>query len=255
MRKATTTEHGLGWKKDKHDARDYHYLPEIPAKDLPKRVDLRPFCPPVYNQKRLNSCCANSVAAAVEYDLMKQKHQRVIFPSRLFLYYNVRAIEGTVRENVGAYVRDAIKSVAQNGDCPESLWPYVEKKFRRKPSPRCYSSATKYDAVEYRRIHRKMDDFRSCLASGYPFVFGFLVHQRFRDVVNKTGVLEMPRRGEHVLGGHAVLAVGYDHPGQRFIVRNSWGPKFGLGGYFMMPYEYFLKKHLTDDFWTIRVVS
>jgi C1A family cysteine protease len=222
---------------------------------LPKRKDLRDRCPPVYHQKGLNSCSANSVAAAVEFDLIKEKGKRVIFPSRLFLYYNVRAAEGTERSNVGISIRDAIKSVAKVGDCPESLWPYVEKKFRTRPPRACYHDALRYRVVEYQRIHRSIENFRSCLASGYPFVFGFLAHQKFQDVVKRTGRLEMPSPCERIIGHHAVLAVGYEEPRRRFWVRNSWGPKFGRGGYFTMPYDYLLSEYLSSDFWTIRVVT
>ena len=216
-------------------------------------MDLRQKCPPVYNQKRLNSCSANAVAAAVEFDLMKQRNERIIFPSRLFIFYNSRAIEGTTRSDEGVYIRDAVKSVARYGDCPNDLWPYDEHKFARKPPRRCYERAMKYRAVKYQRVTRNLDHFRGCLASGYPFVFGFSAHQKFRDVVKNTGVLNMPAPGERVLGNHAVLAVGYDDPRGRLIVRNSWGTGFGLGGYFTMPYEYLLKEDLSADFWTIRV--
>jgi hypothetical protein len=186
---------------------------------------------------------------------MRERGERIISPSRLFLYYNTKQIEGTVRSNVGVSIRDAIKSVARQGDCPESLWPYIERKFRVRPPQKCYDKALRYRAVEYQRIHRSLDDFRSYLVSGSPFVFGFLAHRNFHDVVRKTGRLEMPSPGERLLGQHAVMAVGYEDPVRRFIVRNSWGPRFGRKGYFTMPYEYLLKDDLSDDFWTIRVVS
>lgn len=245
---------GLGWKRDKVDRRDWHYLPSIETKDLPGRVDLRDRCPPVYDQLGLNSCSANAVAAAMEFDLIRQKRQRVIFPSRLFLYYNTRAIEHTTRSNVGTSIRDAIKAVASMGDCPESLWPYTEKNVANRPPAKCYKSALKYKAVKYRRIHRSLNDMKACLASGYPFVLGFSAHRRFNDEVRISGTLEMPAKGELLLGSHAVLAVGYSERNQRFLIRNSWGRKFGLRGYFTMPYGYLEKEHLSADFWTVNVV-
>lgn len=246
---------GFGWKKDPPDRRDFHYEPPPGLKRLPAKVDLRSMCPPVYDQKGLSSCTANAIAATVEFDLIRQKRQRVIFPSRLFLFYNSRAIEHTQRADEGVYIRDAIKAVARKGDCPESLWPYVEHKYATRPPPACYEKALKYKAIRYYRIHRRLDDFRACLASGSPFVFGFSAHARFRDVVKKTGVLELPAPGEALLGKHAVLAVGYDDQARRLIVRNSWGKRFGLKGYFTMPYEYLIRADLAADFWTIRVVA
>ena len=100
-----------------------------------------------------------------------------------------------------------------------------------------------------------LSQFKGCLADGYPFVFGFTVYESFESAeVGRTGVLKMPKPGEGVVGGHAVLGVGYDDTAQRFIVRNSWGRGWGQKGYFTMPYSYLLTNNLSDDFWTIRLV-
>jgi C1A family cysteine protease len=97
---------------------------------------------------------------------------------------------------------------------------------------------------------------KGCVAEGFPFVFGFVVYESFEgQEVADTGKVPMPKAHEAVLGGHAVLAVGYDEDQQRFIVRNSWGDDWGMDGYFTMPYPYLLQGSLSRDFWTIRRVE
>ncbi len=247
----------FGWVPDTPDQRDHIYAaPVVALKAFPPKVDLRSKCPPVYDQGQLGSCTANAIGAAVQFDRRKQKLKPDFVPSRLFIYYNERVMEGTVASDSGAMIRDGVKSVAKQGDCPEKQWPYDIAKFATKPTPQCYKDALKYKAVQYQRVVRNLTQMQGCLASGFPFVFGFTVYESFEsDDVAKTGAAPMPRLKEKVLGGHAVLAVGYDDAAQRFIVRNSWGRDWGMQGYFTLPYAYLTNSGLSDDFWTIRLIS
>jgi C1A family cysteine protease len=245
-----------GWIADLPDHRDLLYAaPMQVLTKLPAKIDLRAKCPPVFDQGQLGSCTANAIAAAVEFDLMKER-KSIFVPSRLFIYYNERVMEGTVDSDSGAQIRDGVKSVANKGDCPEKLWPYDINRFANKPSQPCYKEAVKHKAVQYQRVNRDLNQMKGCLASGYPFVFGFSVYQSFEgQQVAKTGHASMPSPGEQAVGGHAVVAVGYDDSQNWFIVRNSWGTGWGMKGYFTLPYAYLLNGNLSDDFWTIRVVN
>jgi C1A family cysteine protease len=245
-----------GWIPDRPDQRDHLYsAPLMELKTIPPKVDLTPQCPPVYDQGQLGSCTANAIAAAIEFDLMKEG-KAVFTPSRLFIYYNERVIENTVNSDSGAMIRDGIKSVAVQGDAPEAEWPYDISKFTLKPPDSVYSDAAQHTAVQYQSVAQDLTQMRGCLASGYPFVLGFTVYQSFESQeVAQTGVVPMPSPNEQSVGGHAVLAVGYDDSQQSFIVRNSWGADWGIKGYFTMPYAYLIQSSLSDDFWTIRIVS
>ena len=247
---------GYGWNRDIPDGRDLMYAaPPGVVTQLPPKVDLRPQCPQVYNQGKLGSCSANAIGAALEFDQMRQK-ERPFTPSRLFIYYNERVIGGTVDSDSGAQIRDGVKSVNQQGAPPETQWRYDVAKFRDKPPQKAYDEAAKHDAIRYQRVTQTLGELKGCLASGFPFVFGFVVYESFESKqVASTGEAQLPTAGEKQLGGHAVLAVGYDEDLQRFTVRNSWGPKWGMQGYFTLPYPYFLQDTLSGDFWTIRSVE
>lgn len=245
-----------GWLPDLPDQRDYLYSAPIELlQKLPSSIDLRSTCPPVYDQGQLGSCTANALAAAFQFDEIKEQLSPVFTPSRLFIYYNERAIEGTVNSDSGAMIRDGVKSIVKQGVCSEDLWPYTIANFAEQPPRNCYQVATQNRAILYKRIVRDLNQMKACLASGDPFVFGFTVYESFESpTVASTGHAPMPTSGETVLGGHAVLAVGYDDANQWFIVRNSWGPQWGMMGYFTLPYAYLTQPTLSSDFWTVETV-
>ncbi|HEY8639860.1 MAG TPA: C1 family peptidase [Solirubrobacterales bacterium] len=245
-----------GWVRDIPDQRDLLYAPPpLVSAALPSHVDLRPQFPPPYNQGMLGSCTANAITGALQFLEAKEGSPAPMMPSRLFIYYNERALEGSVGSDSGAQIRDGIKTVVKDGFCRESEWPYDIASFATRPPAGCYSDALKERVSQYLRLTPATVPLLTCLASGYPFVFGFSVYESFESPqVAATGVAQLPAGGERLVGGHAVVAVGYDQPSGRFIVRNSWGGGWGMGGYFTMPYQYLTDPMLAADFWTIRQV-
>jgi len=231
---------------------------------LPKNVDLRPSTSKVEDQKQIGSCTANALVGALEFLEIKSGGPPTDL-SRLFVYYNERVIEGTVGSDSGAYIRDGIKTLVAQGVCPEKSWPYIATPAdpatgifppgappAQKPSAACYAAALAHRVSSYSRIDTTLE-MRTCLASGYPFVFGFTVYESFESpAVAKTGVLDLPGPKEKNVGGHSVLAVGYDDATERFLVRNSWGSDWGQKGHFTIPYAYLANRNLAADFWTIR---
>jgi C1A family cysteine protease len=240
-----------GWVPDVPDHRDFLYSTVRPPLALPSHIDLRPSCSAIEDQGNLGSCTGNALAGAIEF-LERKNNVPFVDASRLFIYYNERAMEGTIKSDAGAMIRDGIKTLKKQGVCSETRWPYVISKFAVKPNTACYKDALKHQITSYHRIVT-LDDMRTCLADGFPFVFGFTVYESFESQeVARSGIVQLPQPAERSLGGHAVLAVGYDDEERRFIVRNSWGIDWGQKGYFTIPYEYLASRSLADDLWTIR---
>ncbi|MBF0477959.1 MAG: C1 family peptidase [Candidatus Omnitrophica bacterium] len=245
----SSKQHRFGWVPDIPDSRDLLYAAVSPAIKLPAVVDLRENCSIVEDQGRLGSCTANALAGNIEF-LDKDADQKYTDVSRLFIYYNERVIRGMTATDSGAMLRDGIKTLVKNGVCSEKIWPYVIERFTDKPTQKCYNEGLKHRILSYHRI-QTLNEKLICLADGFPFVLGFTVYESFQSLeVAKTGIMNLPKKTERVLGGHAVLAVGYNLKDKRFIVRNSWGDQWGQKGYFTMPFDYM--ETLARDFWTIR---
>ncbi|HEY2896575.1 MAG TPA: C1 family peptidase, partial [Gemmatimonadaceae bacterium] len=206
-----------GWVPDLPDQRDFTFrVPRRTAVALPPRMDLRPQMPPVYDQGQLGSCTSNAIGGAFEFELRKQ-HEPDFIPSRLFIYFNERVIERTVDTDSGAQLRDGMKTLAKQGVCPETLWPYVISEFATAPTAECYAEAKKHLGVTYMRVEQDVAQMRGCVAAGFPFIFGFTVYESFEsDAVARTGTVPMPEGDERTLGGHAMCVVGYDNPKKLF---------------------------------------
>lgn len=246
----TENKKGMGWVKQAHDSRDIKYA--YANKRFKRQVDLRCYCPDVYDQKSLGSCSAFATSAAIEMVQIMYKTPPAahISPSKLFMYYVSRKLEGTIKEDAGAVLRDVFKAVNTNGFVDEIHYPYIEKKFADEPSLDICRLAQMKNII-YHSVDQNLTAMRHCLSSGKPIVVGFSVYSNL-DRVGKDGILTMPdTTNDSFNGGHAVLVVGYDYDKRHFIVRNSWSNQWGDKGYFYMPFDYLLSPSLAADFWTV----
>lgn len=257
----------LNWTPDSPDIRDYKYRkhPEwtmgVSVASLPTSVDLRLLCPPVYDQRQIGSCTANGSAALFQFVSMKEgltRHLGAAMPSRRFIYHKEMMYEGDCNGDNGAQVRTGLKVLATVGVCSEADYPYSDNvQDYIKPIPNAiFAKAWWNKAITYLALDQDLTQMKTCLAAGYPFVFGFTVYDSFESqAVANTGAVPMPKPNESVLGGHCVVAVGYDDSNSRFIIRNSWSDSWGMAGYCTMPYQYLTNADLSDDFWTLRMVN
>ena len=253
------------WLPDPPDSRDHIYQLNT-AVTLAPRVDLRQYCSPVEDQGNIGSCTGNAIAGQIE--LIDRKGGKQLDVSRLFIYYEERVLEGSVRYDAGAYIRDGVKVCYTKGAPLESLWPYATNKFATKPPTAAYTDALKRKVTGYQRC-TDFNAVKNALAAGNPVTIGFSVYDSFEgawgDIPHGqtgSGMMPFPNTGtEQLLGGHAVCIVGYDDTmpvagkaNGRFIVRNSWGTGWGDNGYFYMPYDVIKTTSMSSDFWLISAV-
>ena len=238
-------------KKQKPDDRDYKLesvLNPHAAVKLPKSVDLRPLCPPIYDQGQLGSCTANAgVAARVMLNKLN------VNLSRLFQYYEERNIEGDINQDGGAQMRDIGKAMSTYGVCEESYDPYDITKFTNTPSTQAITNALNYKIKSYYSISTQTQIKQVLALQQQPVLIGIDVYTSFESAsVAKTGIIPLPNlKKEKLLGGHALCLIGYDDKKKWFICRNSWGSSWGDKGYLYLPYTYFTKGY-TSDFWVLQ---
>jgi len=278
---------GMGWLPDYPDIRDYTFeskellskkdikalvtpigLQKAHKTTLPSSVDLRKWCPPVEDQGEIGSCTANAGVGMVEY-CEKRAFGKHIDASRLFLYKATRNLS-ELHGDSGASIRSTMGALVLFGVPPEKYWPYSDKDpdFDKEPSAFCYSFAENYKSIKYFRHDTPrlseeavLESVKKTLVAGIPAMFGFTVYDSINQA-DTTGKIPFPCSNERVLGGHAVVVVGYDDKIEirnadcdvsakgAMLIRNSWGDGWGDGGYGWLPYE-FLYRELSVDFWSM----
>ena len=205
--------------------------------------------PPVFDQGKLGSCTANALCCLMQVE-------DGMMGSRLFLYYNERGLEGTISRDAGATLADGIRSLKTQGVCPELLWPYVAAKFAVKPPAPCYAIALKHEALSVYAVTLTLKGLKAALTAGHPIAIGLRVYASFQSpLVSKTGEVPLPKKGEALLGGHAVVVVGFRDSTEVFLMRNSWGPSWGDRGYFTVPYAYLTSGQFVTEAWVISAAT
>ena len=240
------------WKAQQPDFRDLQFKGSAWFRRILVRwgvlgsKDLTDKLPPVFDQGSLGACTSHAITAAV---IAESKDKTLL--SRLFLYWNERLAMGQqyVRVDIGAIIRDGLKSVVKDGSIPENAWPYDIETFANPPDPAMYDLAKKDLVTKYYYVPQDSMSIKCALLEGYPIVFGISVYESFEQVTD--GNIPMPKPDEKLLGGHAILLVGFDNHTQRFKFRNSWGSGWGQGGYGFLPYDYVLNAGLASDFWVV----
>jgi C1A family cysteine protease len=243
-----------GCAPDTADPRDVvHTATDAQLANLPPAIDLRPNCPPIYDQGALESCTSHAIGAAIEYN-QRQSGEVSFQPSRLFIYYNERQMEGLQRVDNGAMIRDGIKTVVRLGAPPEEMWPYDVTFVNQEPPAAAFAAAKPNLVTGYSRVPQELDRLKAALAEGFPIVICIATFPSI-DHTWDTGFIPLPQPSEQSDGGHCILLIGYNDASQTFLVRNSWGTSWGESGYGTISYEYITTDGLTSDFWTIRSVK
>lgn len=270
----------MGWLPDFPDLRDYTQEHELikemirkvgitkvnSSYQLPASVDLSKWCSPIENQGNLGSCTAQAGVGLVEY-YENRAFGKYENASRLFLYKTTRDLLNLTGDT-GAYIRTTLGALALFGVPPEKYWPYDISKFDNEPLAFCYSFGQNYKTINYFKLDTLglssedlLTRIKTYLLNGIPSMFGFTVYSSYTQA-NKTGKIPYPSSKETVVGGHAVVAVGYDDTLKitntisnktttgALLIRNSWGMSWGASGYGWLPYDYVLNK-IAIDFWSI----
>jgi len=223
-------------RQDPNDWRDLPY--SFARQPLRESVDLRQWASPVESQGHLGSCTGNAVVGAYELLMNKEVPDKFIDLSRLFVYYNARLIENVINEDVGAYVRDAVKAVQKYGVCSEKLWPYQIQDYSITPSIVSYDDARHRNIKDYYRIHT-LEDTLDAINKEWPVVFSMRVYSQFEDLYDHgKDTATLPQKGEEPIGAHAMCFVGYDLNKKVLIARNSFGRHWGQNGYCYIPFDY-----------------
>lgn len=218
--------------------------------NLPASVDLRTTgkVSPIYDQGSLGSCTAFAMGKGLRETLTNLNGDTAKPVSALYLYYRARERMGTINEDSGAMMIDGMESLKTYGDCLDTTMPYDVAKFRDMPTAQADTEAAALKINSFSLLNG-LDELKSQLAKGNPAVFGYVVYKSFMSpVVSSTGKMPMPKPNEQVLGGHAIMIVGYDDAQQVLIIKNSWGKGWGDKGYFYMPYAYVTPDRVDEIF-------
>lgn len=210
-----------------------NYEPNVTPKSS---VDLRALFTEVKDQGELGTCSTFSLVAIYEYILKKTEREHDL--SERFVYYNVLTDAGCM-EDVGASLYDVVDSITKHGVCQEEYCKYDVAHYRVTPSEDAYGNAKMHRIKSAKNVKICHNDIVSALSEGYPVAISLKIYDSFGE--NSNGFIYRPSDEEienGKYGNHAMVICGYSTDDKVYIVRNSWGKKFGDKGYCYIPFSY-----------------
>jgi C1A family cysteine protease len=265
--------HYYGLIRQTPDPRDLKFtVSKRTTNVLSSSYDVSSRTGPMLNQGALGTCGPNTTAECIDYDELAE-NQALAAPSRLYIYFNTRYLQGSVSTDSGVQNRTMLKALAIYGYCPETMWPYSDDKttFLLQPSQDCYTTGGRNLITNYASVAVDLNQMKGVISTGFPFIFGTYVFQGIEsDAAASTGIVPMPASGEQPIGGHDVSFVGYSDiqqpgvkpgniwPAGTFKFRNHWlnndGSLWGDGGYGYFSYAAATNANWVSDLWVINAV-
>jgi C1A family cysteine protease len=224
-------------------------------------VDLRSGFSAAKAQGRRNMCNVFAATSLAEFLVNQQENSKSDF-SEEFLFYDAKYNYTDRPElrvyktggGLGGYV--AVLAL-QGGVVSERDWPFNPSWENPSPAPPVTDSDVGVPPAD---ISNKILGYRfSPLAIRRSEIRDFIISERkpvainlmvyFGNIDTATGRISQPTDAQRLAclssgrdcGGHVVLLVGYDQARNEFIFRNSWGPKWGDGGYGRVAEKYVLQ--------------
>lgn len=241
-----TSVSDLSWA-EKRAMMDSSLLPhpevqfEIPDEDikafaLPPSIDWRnkdgkSWLNPIRHQGSCGSCLAFAATATLEAQYkITQTKSYTLSPQFLF------SCGGGVCKK-GWYPNQAARFLLNTGVPDESCLPYMSSGGSDISCSRACGDSSKR-AVKISSFSLPTDNARSLSAIREALQRGPLVTTMaaYNDFMNYRGGI-YKRVSNSLVGGHAIVIVGYNDKDRYLIIRNSWGTSWGERGYGRISYD------------------
>jgi hypothetical protein len=202
---------------------------------LPDRVDLSEWFPMPGDQGKQNSCVGWSVGYGARAYYASRVEGRDLsdpanIPSPAYIYNSIREIPQRCLSD--SKISDALNLLTR-GAASLKQYPYSEDSCPR-PSTTVRSRASDFRIANWLLVDTKrLDQIKGALAYGHPVIVGLRTTKAFFRL--KQG--EIYRYPDEFVGYHAVSLVGYDERRQAFKLINSWGQRWGDGGFGWINYD------------------
>lgn len=214
---------------------------------LPSSLDLRPQINFVEDQGTIGTC--NPFAKNKALQILYERDGVTLNFSELYLYWYARQLGNTLgQEGSSPYLANVV--LQSKGCCLEASWPYDITKREIKPPESLDAEAALYKIKSSVAMNWFDQDpiiwVKTHLAEGKPVTMMFHITGDFKTA---AGAVRDWRQTDWTLsdvsqGDHEVVIIGYDDT--RFLIQNSWGPDWGDGGFFGMPYTKFMNSRVAS---------